>query len=310
MEETDNDVQAFWSDVLGRAHHRRRRARRQRPAAGRAGRRVRRPRGPVDPRGAGRSPAPGGPGAGRHPPHHRPGGCWSRSVSCWNINRRSCGWCCPPAPTRRCACTGCGSTVRSPTSARRTWRSPHPRPRSCSAATVSTCRSDNSGGCSTGPRDGPRGCGWPCCPWIRRTSTARSPGSPARERLVAEYLIEEVTDRLPAPDRQFLLTTSVADRLSAGLADVLTGRSDSQQTLERLVDAQRAARRSGRSHRLVQFPPAAAGPAAVPADPGTARHGRPNCTCGPPSGSPTRANRSRRSGTRPRPNSGTRSDGC
>ncbi len=55
------------------------------------------------------------------------------------------------------------------------------------------------------------------------------------ERLVAEYLIEEVTDRLPAPDRQFLLTTSVADRLSAGLADVLTGRSDSQQTLERLV---------------------------------------------------------------------------
>ena len=55
------------------------------------------------------------------------------------------------------------------------------------------------------------------------------------ERLVAEYLIEEVTDQLPAQDRQFLLTTSVADRLSAGLADVLTGRSDSQQTLERLV---------------------------------------------------------------------------
>ncbi|HEY4993062.1 MAG TPA: hypothetical protein VII33_13375, partial [Nakamurella sp.] len=55
------------------------------------------------------------------------------------------------------------------------------------------------------------------------------------ERLVAEYLIEEVTDQLPAQDRQFLLTTSVADRLSAGLADVLTGRSDSQQTLDRLV---------------------------------------------------------------------------
>jgi len=56
-----------------------------------------------------------------------------------------------------------------------------------------------------------------------------------RDRLVAEYLIEEVTDQLPAQDRQFLLTTSVADRVSAGLADVLTGRSDSQQTLDRLV---------------------------------------------------------------------------
>ena len=55
------------------------------------------------------------------------------------------------------------------------------------------------------------------------------------EPLVAEYLIEEVTDQLPEPDRQFLLTTSVADRLSAELANALTGRSDGQLTLERLA---------------------------------------------------------------------------
>ncbi len=53
--------------------------------------------------------------------------------------------------------------------------------------------------------------------------------------LVAEYLIEEVIDRLTATDREFLLTTSVADRISAGLANELTGRTDSQLILERLA---------------------------------------------------------------------------
>ncbi len=55
------------------------------------------------------------------------------------------------------------------------------------------------------------------------------------DRIVGEYLVEEVTDRLPEQDRQFLLTTSVADRLSAGLANQLTGRSDAQLVMERLV---------------------------------------------------------------------------
>ena len=55
------------------------------------------------------------------------------------------------------------------------------------------------------------------------------------DRLVAEYLIEEVLDRLPAVDRQFLLTTSVADRVSAALANELAGRGDGQVVLDRLV---------------------------------------------------------------------------
>ena len=42
------------------------------------------------------------------------------------------------------------------------------------------------------------------------------------EPLVAEYLIEEVTDQLPEPDRQFLLTTSVADRLTARVPPTLS----------------------------------------------------------------------------------------
>ena len=55
------------------------------------------------------------------------------------------------------------------------------------------------------------------------------------QRFVGEYLLEEVVDRLPSAERQFLLTTSVADRLCAGLVNALTGRSDGQLILEGLV---------------------------------------------------------------------------
>jgi len=53
--------------------------------------------------------------------------------------------------------------------------------------------------------------------------------------LVAEYLMEEVLDRVSTADRQFLLVTSVAERFSPPLADALTGRADSQHVLQRLV---------------------------------------------------------------------------
>jgi LuxR family maltose regulon positive regulatory protein len=56
-------------------------------------------------------------------------------------------------------------------------------------------------------------------------------------RSVAEYLVGEVLDRLPPPDRDFLLKTSVAGRLTSALATVLTGRPDSRLILERLVAA-------------------------------------------------------------------------
>jgi LuxR family maltose regulon positive regulatory protein len=55
------------------------------------------------------------------------------------------------------------------------------------------------------------------------------------ERLVGEYLLEEVVERLPPAERQFLLMTSVVDRICAGLANQLTGHSDGQLILEQLV---------------------------------------------------------------------------
>lgn len=57
------------------------------------------------------------------------------------------------------------------------------------------------------------------------------------DRAVADYLIGEVSRVLPAADRDFLLATSVVDRISGSLADELTGRDDGQQVLERFVDA-------------------------------------------------------------------------
>jgi LuxR family maltose regulon positive regulatory protein len=57
------------------------------------------------------------------------------------------------------------------------------------------------------------------------------------QRSVSEYLIGEVLDRRSVPDRDFLLRTSIAERINESLAASLTGRADSQLVLENLVAA-------------------------------------------------------------------------
>jgi len=51
-------------------------------------------------------------------------------------------------------------------------------------------------------------------------------------RFVLDYLSEQVLTRLPQATRDFLLTTSILDRLCGSLCDALTGRADGQQMLE------------------------------------------------------------------------------
>src|SRR5918995_2907926 len=53
-------------------------------------------------------------------------------------------------------------------------------------------------------------------------------------RHVLDFLAEEVLERQPEGVREFLLNTSVLERMSATLCDTLTGRNDGQQMLERL----------------------------------------------------------------------------
>jgi len=56
-------------------------------------------------------------------------------------------------------------------------------------------------------------------------------------RYVLDYLAEEVLDRQQEELRAFLLETSVLERLSGGLCDAVTGRTDSQAMLERVERA-------------------------------------------------------------------------
>ena len=51
------------------------------------------------------------------------------------------------------------------------------------------------------------------------------------DRYVLDYLMEEVFQRQPADIQDFLLKTSVLDRLSAPLCDAVTGRTDSREIL-------------------------------------------------------------------------------
>src|SRR5690606_24108232 len=56
----------------------------------------------------------------------------------------------------------------------------------------------------------------------------------ADDRYIVDYLVEEVLGRQPGHLRDFLLQTSILDRLSGDLCDAVTGREDSRSILERL----------------------------------------------------------------------------
>jgi LuxR family transcriptional regulator, maltose regulon positive regulatory protein len=55
-----------------------------------------------------------------------------------------------------------------------------------------------------------------------------------KHRFIADYLSEDVLTNLPAGTRQFLLQTSILDRLCGSLCDLVTGREDGQHMLETL----------------------------------------------------------------------------
>jgi LuxR family transcriptional regulator, maltose regulon positive regulatory protein len=57
-------------------------------------------------------------------------------------------------------------------------------------------------------------------------------GFSGSHRYVLDYLAEEVLDRQPEPLREFLLETSILERLCGPLCEAVTARSDSQQVLE------------------------------------------------------------------------------
>jgi LuxR family maltose regulon positive regulatory protein len=68
----------------------------------------------------------------------------------------------------------------------------------------------------------------------RRHENAALPVVSGRHRFIADYLREDVLADLPAEVRQFLLRTSILDRLCAGLCDTVVEGEGSQAMLERL----------------------------------------------------------------------------
>src|SRR5207244_9268339 len=52
------------------------------------------------------------------------------------------------------------------------------------------------------------------------------------DRYIVDYLVEEVLQRQPSQIREFLLQTSVLDRLSGPLCDAVTGQDDGKAMLE------------------------------------------------------------------------------
>ncbi len=59
----------------------------------------------------------------------------------------------------------------------------------------------------------------------------------ASHRFVLDYVVEEVLAGLPPETQDFLLRTSILDRLCGALCDAVTGRSDGQARLEELERA-------------------------------------------------------------------------
>ena len=59
----------------------------------------------------------------------------------------------------------------------------------------------------------------------------------ASNRFVLDYLVEEVFDQQPAAIQEFLLQTSVLERMSAPLCTAVTGRDDSQAILTQLAQS-------------------------------------------------------------------------
>lgn len=68
----------------------------------------------------------------------------------------------------------------------------------------------------------------------RRGSVTDAPIISGKQRFIADYLSEDVVAHLPVELRQFLLQTSILDRLCVPLCNAVTGNNDGQELLEAL----------------------------------------------------------------------------
>ena len=123
------------------------------------------------------------------------------------------------------------------------------------------------------------------------------------ERTVAEYLVAEVLDRQPEQVRRLLLRTSVLERVSGPLADLLTGGSDGQRVLQELEEAGAFVVSLDPRRSWFRYHPLFADLLQLELG-GPQRTNCPRCTARPASGFRNTGTRLRRSATRRRRRSG------
>ena len=93
------------------------------------------------------------------------------------------------------------------------------------------------------------------------------------DRAIGEYLMAEMLERQPSEVQSMLLRTSLVDRLNGELADLLAGRSGSEQMLLELEDANAFVVSLDAAAHLVSLPPAPGGFPAPGAPPKVGRGG-------------------------------------
>jgi ATP/maltotriose-dependent transcriptional regulator MalT len=109
-------------------------------------------------------------------------------------------------------------------------------------------------------------------------------GFSGSHRYVLDYLTEEVLARQPAELVEFLLETSILERLSGPLCDAVTGRRDGQALLEQVERANLFLQPLDEQRRWWRFT-SCSPTCCAPAWPSSGPNGCRNCTGAPPAGS-------------------------
>ena len=159
--------------------------------------------------------------------------------SCSSICRRACTWCWPAGPTRRCRWRGCG-----PAGQLAELRAGDLRFTAEEAAALLREAVDADLPASAVGALAARTEGWAAGLQLAALSLRGQPdvtgfvaAFSGSHRYVLDYLADEVLEGQTDQVREFLLETSVLERLSGGLCDAVTGRTGGQVMLEQVEQA-------------------------------------------------------------------------
>src|SRR6266568_4566875 len=138
----------------------------------------------------------------------------------------------------RCGCISCAWPASWPRSARPTCASPSAKPASCSTPRASRYPTPGRRCCTSGPKGGPRACGLRRSPWsVTPTRSGSSRSSPAATARSPSTYSPRCSNARPPTFRICCCAPPCLTGSTAKLADLLTGRTGSEQILLSLEDS-------------------------------------------------------------------------